>query len=666
MAKKEKKKISKAAQSLAKKSQDGKPEPETQQLNKEEAFNKAKQRHAAGDLQTAATLYATILKADENNVEVLFRLGTALAQMNDLERAAKLLLRATEIQPNFPEAYNNLGNIYDTVNMYDDAQRYYTKAVKQNPNYLDAIFNLACNYKKTFKSDEAIECFEKLLKIKQDDIRSMMELAPLKLGYGYLEEAQELWQKIYDATGDEGMRMSKEFALPIILPDKQAILKLREDYEKTIDKVLSENIRIERPEKSFKRTSFRLAFHGMNNKEIMHKLGKMYEHISPHLNFTAKHCNDENYYPKKDGKLRIGFVSRYFHTHSVSMCYNGIIEDLAEDKNYEVFLISTEAVAIVDEKLEKLEKKVSGKLAVPGDIGAAHEMIEELELDVIIYTEIGMDNMAYCLAFARLAPIQALLAGHPDTSGISNVDYYLSSSIIEPENNQEHYSEELVLFSDIPHRISRPETPDFMMERKDLGLPEGKNLYVCPMKIQKLHPDFDKAMDDILSKDKDGIIVLFKEYPEGDLTNQLQARLKRTISEKNFGRIMMVSWANTDTFPHYLRQANIVLDPFHFGGGSTIYIIFSNGAPCVTWPGELVTGRTAYSRYKLMGIEGLVAKDWDDYVDIAVKVANDSDLREEYSKKILDKVDLLFENERVIEEIKDWVDESASKNRLIG
>ena len=45
---------------------------------------------------------------------------------------------------------------------------------------------------------------------------------------------------------------------------------------------------------------------------------------------------------------------------------------------------------------------------------------------MIIYPEIGMSSVIYYLAMQRLAPIQTALIGHPDTSGMSTIDYYIS------------------------------------------------------------------------------------------------------------------------------------------------------------------------------------------------------------------------------------------------
>ena len=45
------------------------------------------------------------------------------------------------------------------------------------------------------------------------------------------------------------------------------------------------------------------------------------------------------------------------------------------------------------------------------------------------YTKVGLDPVAYFLSFARLAPVQMVWWGHPDTSGVPSLDYFVSSDV---------------------------------------------------------------------------------------------------------------------------------------------------------------------------------------------------------------------------------------------
>ena len=64
-----------------------------------------------------------------------------------------------------------------------------------------------------------------------------------------------------------------------------------------------------------------------------------------------------------------------------------------------------------------------------------------------------MSQTIYFLAFARLAPVQIVSFGHPETTGINTIDYFLSSTLLEPDNKKK-YSERLILFRPIAAILS--------------------------------------------------------------------------------------------------------------------------------------------------------------------------------------------------------------------
>ena len=64
----------------------------------------------------------------------------------------------------------------------------------------------------------------------------------------------------------------------------------------------------------------------------------------------------------------------------------------------------------------------------------------------MFYPDIGMSPYTYTLALKRLAPIQATSWGHPNTTGLNTIDYFLSSDSIEPDDCKDSYTEQLIKF----------------------------------------------------------------------------------------------------------------------------------------------------------------------------------------------------------------------------
>lgn len=107
----------------------------------------------------------------------------------------------------------------------------------------------------------------------------------------------------------------------------------------------------------------------------------------------------------------------------------------------------------------------------------AQSLIDQDRPDVLIYGDIGMEPTSYFLAFSRLAPIQALTFGHPDTSGLrGSMDYFLSHDLMEEEDHaaaQRFYSEKLVRLPGVGYWY-RTHVPNMSFDRSHYGVSDGE------------------------------------------------------------------------------------------------------------------------------------------------------------------------------------------------
>lgn len=268
-----------------------------------------------------------------------------------------------------------------------------------------------------------------------------------------------------------------------------------------------------------------------------------------------------------------------------------------------------------------------------------------LELDILVYLDIGMEPLSYFLAFSRLAHVQCVLGGHPVTTGISNMDYFVSNNMMEPVDAENHYSEKLGILPQPLFYFARPVVPVKLKTRADLGLVGGRHLYMCPMRLQKMHPDFDEAITRILQIDDNGLVVLFEDIELSVGKKLLVERFEKTIPADIRQRIIFLPWMKDPTdFMSAIAAADVILDPFHFGIGSTAMTTFAIGTPLVTKAGEFMRGRVGMCLCNMMDLPECIADDTETYAQKAVQLAGNQALRDGIIAKIRKNRHVLYEN----------------------
>ena len=126
---------------------------------------------------------------------------------------------------------------------------------------------------------------------------------------------------------------------------------------------------------------------------------------------------------------------------------------------------------------------------------STEQWIVEIAADaphVLIYPEIGMDPMAGRLGALRLAPSQGVSWGHPETSGYPTMDFYLSSAAMEPQGAEAAYGERLVRLPGLSTAYAPLPVSAGVLDREDLGLRQGAVVYWCGQSLQKHLPQWDR------------------------------------------------------------------------------------------------------------------------------------------------------------------------------
>jgi predicted O-linked N-acetylglucosamine transferase (SPINDLY family) len=357
----------------------------------------------------------------------------------------------------------------------------------------------------------------------------------------------------------------------------------------------------------------------------------------------------------------VGFVSRFFCNHTIGRFMRGLMANLSRDR----FTVTVFSVGPYDDPVSRLiRQQADDYVVLPHNLPAVRALLAGRQLDVLFYSDIGMDQVTFALAFSRLAPVQCVTWGHPVTTGIPAIDYFLSAQDLEPDDAAGHYSERLVRLKHLPTYYYQPRLTGPARPRAAFGLPADRNLYVCPQTLFKLHPHFDSFLAGILVADPRAHLV-FSTSRHKHWRQLLEARLRRTLPGAG-ERLQFVPPQPHEDFLQLLAAADVILDPIHFGGGNTTYEALALGTPIVTLPGQFMRGRVTYACYRQMGVLDCVARDREDYVRLAVRLAAEPDWRAAVQERIAATRGVLYENSDAVREIEQFLVEAVDAARRRG
>ena len=171
-------------------------------------------------------------------------------------------------------------------------------------------------------------------------------------------------------------------------------------------------------------------------------------------------------------------------------------------------------------------------------------------------------------------------------------------------------------------------------------------LYLCPQSLYKIHPDNDAVLAGVLAADPAGVLVLFPgRHP--DVTRQFLHRLGSVCAAHGVdlaARSCVLPYVGRGDYLRINQLCDVMLDTLHWSGGNTSLDALASGLPPVTLPGRFMRGRQTLGMLRLLDLPELIAQDADDYVRIAVRVANDADWREHLRKRIRSRRQKLFDD----------------------
>lgn len=385
--------------------------------------------------------------------------------------------------------------------------------------------------------------------------------------------------------------------------------------------------------KNYYKQVFNLAYSVYNNKELIKKISDFFID-----NFTNKSlCNTKKII--KNDKIKIGFLAcRMFNSNtSIYKDRSNIIKNL--DRNiYDVIIFTT------NEYKKNNILKNQKIIYIPNIMKMIDRILKE-NVDILFFTEIGIDLSSFVISKYRLAPIQINTIGHSETSGSKFIDYYISSKFFNKPEDQKYFTEKLILLESTGMYYKYPSVISNNININIKSINFSKNIYTClqtSTKILSYH--FINILTKILEKDKKGMIFII--YSSNKEINKI-----KEIFIKYSQRVMMIPFlTKKDNYNYIIKNSKILIDPYPFGSLNTCLDILNLNKINVVYPSKKINGNFAYGFYKQMNILEPIAYSEDQFVEKCITFMNNDKLRLEIENKIKLKKHVLFESKDSINE----------------
>ncbi|TWA64427.1 tetratricopeptide repeat protein [Azospirillum brasilense] len=614
-------------------------------------FSLARMLRARGEEREAVAAYRRLIALDPghgaacNNLGNLLRAGGAVAQ------AAVSFRCAARLSPGSAMVLVNLGAALADLGRTEAAMVAFRRAVACQPDNGDAYFGLG--------SASSGPCTPDRLRVLNQGLRAAPDHPGLLYALGVLHAGRGddavaaglLTRGVEAAPWDAACRLALCVAqLRHVYADGDELVSRRTAYAHhlaALDGLIGPGAPAEARRSATdlagSHLPFLLAYQGLDNRALQEAYGGimaglMEMRLGSLIPSFSETAIPETAIPEKTRletpgasarpraartRLRVGIVSSYFHDHSV---WRAILAGWLTQLDPERFTLLGYHVTGEEDACTAL---AASRCAVfrrgLGTVERWAETIVADRPDALLFPEVGMEPMTYRLAALRLAPVQAVAWGHPDTTGLPTLDHYLSGDLLEPPDGEAFYSERLHRLPNLGCYVEPTRRPVVSVTRGRFGLSDGAPAFLCSQSLFKYLPQHDHVFPAIAAA-VPGSRFLFFRHSQSTVTRVFEDRLERAFALQGIDsreRCVFADPLDHDAYLATLRVMDVYLDSIGFSGFNTALQAVEAGLPVVALRGGFMRGRLAAALLDRLGMADVVAQGPDDFVADAVRLGLD-------------------------------------------
>lgn len=609
--------------------------------------------------QEALASYKTALGFRSDHAEIHYNIGNVLCSLKSFAAAMAAYDAALRSKGDFGEAWIGRGNALIGLGRPDEALAAYDRALTLKPDSPAAWVGRGDAFFARKQYDEADRCYDRALEVADDFALAWFGRGNVRFQRNLVDEALSDYEQVLACMPDYLPAKAADCfcELQILYDCTATIVRRRSAYER---KLLSLEAEVQGGQLPGDLTDllgfgqpFYLAYQGHDDRDLQQIFGSMASQIMARAfpEPTPMRLAAQN------EKIRIGFVSAFFYEHSNwKIPIKGWLGQLDRGR-FQVYgyhvgdtadAQTTLAAAMCDRFVHRSMSVEEWRRLIVAD--APH---------ILIYPGLFMDGISLQLASLRLAPVQCNSWGHPDTSGIPTLDYYLSSDLMEPADAAGHYTEKLIRLPKLSVYYEPTATERSSVTRSQLGLRDDAVVFWCGQSLYKYLPQYDAVFVRIAAAFPNCQFVFIRHFAAKEITDVFAKRLEQAFA--NAGRnasdhIILLDRLERGDFVGAMGQCDVFLDSLGWSGCNSTLESLAVDLPIVTLEGPLMRGRHSAAILRMMGVTEPIAGTVDDYVAMAAGLAANPDQRLRLSRAIAANKYRVYRDRACIEALEDFLE----------